>query len=314
MQSPVVEGKELDEMHEDFLRERLKTVSIFARVSPEHKVKILEALQHSGEIVAMGGDGVNDAPALKKAHVGFAMGRKGTDVARETAQIVLTDDHFATIVEAIEEGRTIYDNIRKFVVFLLRANFDELLVVFTTILLGFPLPLLPIHLLLINLVTDSLPAIALALEKPEPNVMRRPPRDPRAHILHGERFFIVLAAIIAAAATFQVFFWGWKLHADIDLARTLALTTAILFELFLVMTCRSRRSLLRIGFFSNPYLLGAVAIGFTALLAFLYTPLASILHVVPLTPSQWMLPLSWSLGAFLFFEAYKIVREMRGRT
>ena len=142
--SEVLEGKDLDTFSDEALRKHIQTVSIFARVSPMHKVKILTAFQENGEIVAMGGDGVNDAPALKKADVGFAMGMQGTDVARETAQIVLTDDHFQSIVSAVEEGRTIYDNINKFVVFLLRANFDELMVVFGSILFAIPLPYLPI--------------------------------------------------------------------------------------------------------------------------------------------------------------------------
>lgn len=304
--SEVVTGDEIEKLSLPALQERLKTISLFARVSPAHKVKILDALQAQGEIVAMGGDGVNDAPALKKAHVGFAMGIQGTDVARETAQMVLTDDHFATVVEAIEEGRTIYDNIRKFVTFLLRANFDELVVVFGAIILGLPLPYLPIHLLLINLVTDSLPAMALAMEQPEPNVMERPPRNPKVHILQGEYVFIVLAAAIAAIAAFQVFTWGLR-HGDLVLARTMNFTTSVLFELALVFTCRSRRSLLAIGPFSNRYLLGANTIAFVVLLLVLYTPLAPYLHLVPLTASQWVLPLLWSFGALLFFEVLKLL-------
>jgi len=307
VESVVIEGSALETLSDEKLQERVQTVSVFARVSPKHKVRILEALQAQGEIVAMGGDGVNDAPALKKAHVGFAMGKRGTDVARETAEIVLTDDHYATIVAAVEEGRTIYDNIRKFVRFLLRANFDELMVILGAILIGIPLPYLPIHILLINLMTDSLPAMALALEKPEPNVMRRPPRDPKEHILHGEFTFIFVAAIIATIAAFHVFFVGWRINGSIDLARSMTVTTSILFELTLVFTCRSRRSLLEIGPFSNRYLLGANAIAFSSLLLILYTPLAPLFHLVPLTLGQWVLPVVWSFGALLFFEVLKVV-------
>src|SRR3989338_939776 len=253
-------GKELDALTQEDLQKAVAHIDIFARVSPEHKVKILTALQESGHIVAMGGDGVNDAPALKKADVGFAMGRQGTDVARETAQIVLTDDHFQSIVSAVEEGRTIYDNINKFVVFLLRANFDELLVVLGAVLFGIPLPYLQIHILLINLMTDSLPAMALAMEKAEPGVMNRPPRPPKEHILHGEIGFIVFAAIIATVVAFHIFFTAMRLYGDIDIARSMVVTGSIVFELCLVFTCRSKQSLLRIGFFSNRYLLAAVAI------------------------------------------------------
>jgi len=303
----VLEGKTLDQLSDAALRERVKTASIFARVSPLHKVKILAALQENGEIVAMGGDGVNDAPALKKADVGFAMGKQGTDVARETAQIVLTDDHFASVVSAIEEGRTIYDNINKFVVFLLRANFDELMVVFGAMVMGFPLPYLPIHILLVNLMTDSFPAMALAMEKPAKDIMLRPPRNPKEHILHGEISFILLAAIIATVAAFQIFFSSLREFQNVDLARTMVVANSILFELTLVFTCRSKLSLLTIGIFSNRYLVGAVTIAFAMLLLCMYSPINIFTKLLPLTPAQWVLPVVWSVGALAFFELLKVV-------
>jgi Ca2+-transporting ATPase len=305
--SEAISGEELEKMSDEQLQEAVQKTSVFARVSPTQKVRILEALQERGEIVAMGGDGVNDAPALKKAHVGFAMGKQGTDVARETAEIVLTDDHFASVVEAVEEGRTIYDNIRKFVKFLLRANFDELAVVLGAILIGIPLPYFPIHILLINLMTDSLPAMALAMEKPEPNVMQRPPRDPKEHILHGEFLFIFLAAAIATFAAFQIFFYAMSMEGgNVDIARTMVVTASIFFELTLVFTCRSQRSLLSIGPFSNHYLVGAVSIAFVLFLICMYTPLNIFLHLVPLTLNQWVLPIVWSFGALAFFEGLKL--------
>jgi Ca2+-transporting ATPase len=198
------------------------------------------------------------------------------------------------------------------VTFLLRANFDELAVIFLAIMLGVPLPFLPIHLLLINLVTDSLPAMALAMEESDADVMRRPPRDPKMHILHGEFRFICLAAIVATMATFHVFSVGLKESVDadkaVDIARTLSLTTAILFELFLVFTCRSRRSLLAVGIFSNFYLVAANIVAFSILLLILYTPLAPFFHIVPLTLAQWKLPFLWSMGGLLLFEVLKFVR------
>ena len=312
--SEVLEGKDLDTFSDEALRKHIQTVSIFARVSPMHKVKILTAFQENGEIVAMGGDGVNDAPALKKADVGFAMGMQGTDVARETAQIVLTDDHFQSVVSAIEEGRTIYDNINKFVVFLLRANFDELMVVFGSILFAIPLPYLPIHILLINLMTDSLPAMALAMEKAEPGVMNRPPRPPKEHILHGEIGFIVFAAIIATVVAFHIFFTAMRLYGDIDIARSMVVTGSIVFELCLVFTCRSKQSLLRIGFFSNRYLLAAVAIAFTLLFLCVYSPINVFLRIVPLTLNQWILPFAWGIGTLLFFETLKLLLPKRRMT
>lgn len=313
LESDVILGKDLPAMSDEELQKCVHEHSIFARVSPAQKVRILTGLQNSGEIVAMGGDGVNDAPALKKAHVGFAMGKQGTDVARETAEMILTDDHYASVVSAVEEGRTIYDNIRKFVVFLLRANFDELMVVLGAILIGVPLPYLPIHILLVNLVTDSLPAMALAVEKPEKNVMRRPPRKPGEHILHGEVFFIALAAVIATVASFHVFYVGGGFNgSNVDLGRTMVVTTSILFELTLVFTCRSKQSLLKIGAFSNRYLLGAVGIAFAIFLACIYSPLNTFLHLVPLRIDQWILPVVWSTGALMFFEGLKVMRWKNG--
>jgi P-type Ca2+ transporter type 2C len=308
IESDVIKGKDLEKMSDSELKKVVKDISIFARVSPLHKVRILTALQNLGEIVAMGGDGVNDAPALKKAHVGFAMGKQGTDVARETAEMVLTDDHYSTVVEAVEEGRTIYDNIRKFVTYLLRANFDELMVVFGAILVGIPIPYLPIHILLRNLVIESFPAISLAMENPEENIMQRPPRDPRDHILKGEIGFIVLAGIIATAASFHVFLRTLGTSGgDIDLARTVVVTTTIMFELTLVFTCRSRQSLIKIGVFSNRYLIAAVSFAFAVVLLLIYSPLNVFVHLVPLSASQWVLPLAWAIGALVFFEGVKIV-------
>jgi P-type Ca2+ transporter type 2C len=308
IESDVVNGNELKDMSDEELRKCVHEKSIYARVSPSQKVRILNALQDTGEIVAMGGDGVNDAPALKKAHIGFAMGKRGTDVARETAEMVLTDDHYASVVSAIEEGRAIYDNIRKFVIYLLRANFDELAIIFIAILFYIPLPLLPIHILLINLMTDSLPALALALERPEKDIMKRKPRTPGEHILHGEIKFIITAAVIASTGAFHVFFHAMNVSdGSLEFARTMTVATAAVFELCLVFTCRSRRSLLSIGPFSNRYLLGAVAIAFAVFLGIMYSPASTLFHLVPMSLSNWILPFAWGIGALIFFEVVKLI-------
>jgi P-type Ca2+ transporter type 2C len=195
IEGEALEGKDLDRLSPEELSKAVPTVSIFARVSPLHKVAVLRALERNGEIVAMSGDGVNDAPALKGAHVGVAMGKKGTEVAREAASMILADDHYATIVAAVEEGRRIYDNIRKFVLFLLRSNFDEILFIVTALLLGLPLPYLPLHILWINLMTDSLPALALGIEPAEPDLMQRPPRPPTESLLAGQVWKLLLAVL-----------------------------------------------------------------------------------------------------------------------
>jgi len=212
-------GEEIDSLKPSALRARLRTVGVFARVSPKHKLQILEALRKGGAIVAMSGDGVNDAPALKGAHVGVAMGKVGTDVAREAASIVLTDDDYATIVAAVREGRCIYDNIRKFVLFLVRANFDEILLIFLTSLAGLPLPYLPLHIFWINLMTDGLPALALSMEPAERDIMQRPPRDPAEHIFAGQAGILIIATLIGMAVTFLPFLFlldhrGYRSHAQ----------------------------------------------------------------------------------------------------
>jgi Ca2+-transporting ATPase len=299
-------GDDLDTLSPAELQKALKKTRVFARVSPQHKVAILEALKRLGHVVAMTGDGVNDAPALKGAHVGVAMGKQGTDVAREAASMVLADDNYATIVAAIGEGRRIYDNIRKFILYLLRSNFDELLLILTTALLAMPLPYLPLHILWINLMTDSLPALALSMEPAEPDVMNRPPRPPKEHILSGESGRLVLAALWAYGMAFLYFLWQLSSGIPLDEARTTTFTLAIVFELFLVFTVRSRRPLWEIGFFTNKWLLGAVAVPFFLQLVLLYTPLRFVFHLVPLDWFQWLEILIIASTGFIVFEVVKL--------
>ncbi|MEM2911824.1 MAG: cation-translocating P-type ATPase [Candidatus Bathyarchaeia archaeon] len=268
----VLTGAEMDKLNDKEFEEIVEKVTVYARVSPEHKLKIVNALKKKGHIVAMTGDGVNDAPAVKAADIGVAMGISGTDVTREASDLVLTDDNFATIVKAVEQGRVIYDNIRKYARFLLACNFDELLVIGTFAILGgifgaelFPLPLLPAMILWINLVTDGAPAVALATDPPDEGVMERPPRKPEEGILHGMGAFILASFILQAAGTILVFcleYYVWPSHPwnfpwGIDEearkltyieATTTAFVQAAMFELFVVWNCRSeKQSVWRMG-------------------------------------------------------------------
>ncbi len=285
-----ITGKELDNLSDNEFNNIVKKIDIFARVSPEHKTRILKALKANGEIVAMTGDGVNDAPALKMADIGVAMGIKGTDVAKGASDIILMDDDFSTIVNAVEEGRGIYDNIRKFVRLLLSANFDELALIFSTIIFGLPLPLLPVHILWINLITDGLPALALSAEPKEADVMKRKPRDPKKGILNGMILFIIAAAIIGFTISFSLFIWEMNISGDIAKARTMVFTSIILFELFLVFNCRSEtRGVWRNRLFTNKKLLAAVfASVMLQLLVIYWNPMQALFGTVALGFDEWI--------------------------
>ena len=305
----VYEGKDIDEMDEKDLKEIVKKAGVFARVNPEHKVRLLEAYQNNNEVVAMTGDGVNDAPALKKADVGVAMRIKGTDVSRDAADMVLVDDNFSSIVKAVEEGRIIYDNIKKFIRYLLSANIGEIASVLFIIIAGLPLPLLPLQILWLNLVTDSLPALALGVEIPEKGVMNRKPRDPKESLFKGLWGFLIFAGVLGTIATIIGFLFTLSNYNDVERARTVALTTLLMFELFLVVAVRSERKLTEIGFFSNKYLIWAVLAGFFAHLILLYTPLNKIFEVVALGFSDWILVVILGSIGLLFFEVKKYLRK-----
>ncbi len=308
----VLTGAEIDAMTEAALADRVAVVDVFARVAPEHKVSICAALRARGAVVAMTGDGVNDAPALKAAHVGVAMGLRGTEVAREAASIVLADDRYQTIVDGIREGRRIHDNIRRFVVFLLRANFDELLLVLLALVASTPLPVLPVHILLINLLTDGLPALALAVEPAEPDVMRRPPRDERQHLLHGEGFRMAAAVLLGAGAAFGLFVSLLGAGVALAEARTITLTAAIALELLLALSARSRRPLWRVPLRTNPALLWACGTVVAAYVLIVSTPLRAAFRLTALGPGDWAIAIGVAVVTFVAFELTKLVRRPRG--
>jgi Ca2+-transporting ATPase len=310
----VLTGTELDNLGDADFEQEVEKVSVYARVSPEHKLKIVNAWKKNGHIVAMTGDGVNDAPAVKAADVGVSMGITGTDVTKEASDVILNDDNFATIVKAVEQGRVIYDNVRKYARFLISCNFDELLVIGTFAILGglfapeiFPLPLLPAMILWINLVTDGAPAVALATDPPDVDVMDRPPRKPTEGILHGMGRFIIMSFILQSLGTILVFsleYYVWPSHPwmingvinesarllTYEEATTTAFVQAAMFELLVVWNCRSeKRSVWRMGrdAFKNKFFVIAEVVSITATLGITYIPITQqLFHLTALSPTD----------------------------
>jgi Ca2+-transporting ATPase len=296
----VLTGYDLDEMSDLDLREAVKITDVFARVSPEHKMRIVEALRAEGEVVAMTGDGVNDAPAIKLADIGVAMGITGTDVAKDTADMVLTDDNYASIVAAVEQGRIIYSNIRKFVYYLISCNLAEIMIIFLATAFGrylYPFaagevfsPLAPIQLLLLNLVTDGAPALALGTEKGDPDIMQQKPRPPKEPIIN--RFMLNGVLIQTVAITFiTLFAFGVGLKHDLLMAETMAFITLASSELLRAYTARSERyPILKIGIFNNKWMNIAVLSSLALLLLILYVPFFNtIFNTVPLGWTEWRL-------------------------
>ncbi len=297
--APVLRGVELQAMGDRELGHAVETVRVFARVSPSDKLRLVRALRARGHVVAMTGDGVNDAPAVQEADIGVAMGRSGTDVTREASALVLTDDNFASIVAAIEEGRAIYDNIRKFVRYLLACNTGEVLVMLGGTLLGWPLPLLPLQLLLINLVTDGLPALALGVDPPAQDVMRRPPRDPRESIFAGGLGKRIASRGTLIGAVTLVSFWiTLRTTGSSDAARTAATCTLVASQLLHAFDARGeRRAIWETPLRGNPALTVAVGSSILILLFTLYMPgPAHLFHFVPLGPAVWATVVATALG------------------
>jgi Ca2+-transporting ATPase len=310
----VITGEELEELNDKDLDGVIEDVRVFARVSPEHKMRIAQSLKRNGHIVAMTGDGVNDAPALKAADIGVAMGIKGTDVTKEASDMVLEDDNFATIVRAVQGGRHIYDNVTKYLRLMLAANFDEFIEVTVVTLLGLPLPFLPIHVLWVNLVTDGLPAVALSIDPPDPDIMKYPPRDPNEGLLSRFWRFLIFAALVDFVSDFVPFIYTYATTGSAVQARTVAFTSIVFFEFFLAFQCRSEThhifSLGIKGWTENKMLIITIIISLVLQMMILYIPsLSTVFKVAPLTPFQLALCVIGSLSAFLIIPGKLIPRR-----
>ncbi|MFP4343577.1 MAG: cation-translocating P-type ATPase [Anaerolineales bacterium] len=310
----VVTGQQLAKMSVDELDDIVEEVSVYARVSPEHKVKIVEALKNRGQVVSMTGDGVNDAPALKRADIGVAMGITGTDVSKEAADMVLLDDNFATIVHAVEEGRTIYENIRKFVKYTMSSNVGEIVVMLVAPLLGLPIPLGAVQILWINLVTDGLPGLALGVEPTAPDTMKRPPYPPDESVLaRGLGTYILWVGPLMGIVSLlpQLFAASPQTDVASGVWRTMVFTTLALAQMGNALAIRSDRLLLlQLGLFTNPALMGAVVLTFVLQMAVVYVPfLQRIFNTVSLTWGQLLLSIGLSALVFVAVEVVKLVRQ-----
>lgn len=303
-----VAGDELEKISDQELEKNIMKYSVFARVTPEHKVRIVKAFRNAGQIVAMTGDGVNDAPALKNADIGIAMGKGGTDVAKNAADMILTDDNFVTIVDAVRQGRNIYDNIKKAVHFLIATNIGEIVTIFVGLLMGIKSPLLAIQLLWINLVTDSLPAIALGLEKEEENIMNRLPRSPKKSLFaDGLWWKIIIEGSMLGMFTLLAFSIGNKLYS-IEVGRTMAFLSLGILELVHSFNIKSEESIFKTGLLENKYLAGAFLLGtILQVIVVLIRPLATIFEVVPLNGIQWLYTILISFAPLAIIELQKAV-------
>lgn len=321
----VITGKEIDEFSEREFASKIAEYRVFARVSPEHKVKIVHALQSQGNIVSMTGDGVNDAPSLNAADIGVAMGISGTDVAKSAADMILMDDNFATIVTAIEHGRNIYNNIKKSVIFLLTCNLGEVIAMFVTLLIGLEAPLIATQLLWINLITDSFPAIALGMDPGNPVVMKEKPRDTKESFFAGSSgLHIILGGVLIGALTIFAFWFGYHEYGFspfdhsapeyiFEYARTMAFMVLVMCQLFYSLALRSStKSIFQLGIFSNKYLVGAILIGVLLEITVVGIPvLKSAFHLQMLDPLDWLIVVSLGLVPLLSNEVFKLFIRAR---
>lgn len=305
-----ITGKELDQIPQKDLEKNIMKYSVFARVTPEHKVRIVKAFQSTGAVVAMTGDGVNDAPALKNADIGISMGLNGTDVAKNASDMVLADDNFSTIVKAIKYGRNIFDNIKKAVHFLIATNIAEIATIFFGLVLGFKSPLTAIQLLWINLVTDSFPAIALGLDPAEHNIMKKKPRNSKKSLFaDGLWIKIISEGLMMGALTLVAFYIGYN-KFGLDVARTMAFVTLGLLELIHVYSVRSEESIFKSNIFSNKYLIGAFALGFIMQVLVVIIPsFAKVFELAPLTFNQWTYIFIISILSVVIMEIQKLANR-----
>ena len=313
--SEVLTGREIEQMDNDQLSNEVKKISVFARVAPHHKLRIVEQLMRHGEIVAVTGDGVNDAPALKKGHIGVAMGKKGTDVAKEASDMVITDDNFATIFSAVEEGRVVFDNIRKVVFFLIPTGVAAIGSIIISILMGLPMPYTPSQLLWINLVTNGFQVIALTFEPKESGVLTRPPRDPRGGLM--SRVLIertILVGLLISIGVVYKFVYSLDGGGSLDRARTVAVTTMVFFQFFQAWNSRSEsESIFRISLFSNPWIVYGLIASILAQLASIYVPMLQwVFKTKSLTSLEWVKIAGMSLTVILLVEMDKFIRRRRG--
>ncbi|MGB5089419.1 MAG: cation-translocating P-type ATPase [Nitrososphaeraceae archaeon] len=315
----MISGQDLETMDVTTLSEKVDSLKIYSRVSPEHKLKIVEALKNKGHIVAMTGDGINDAPALKAADIGIAMGVTGTQVTKESSSMVLADDNFATIVSAVQEGRRIFDNVKKFLVYLLSANLSEIIILAVSIMLGWPLPLLAKQILYINLATDGSPAIALGLEPHEPDIMKRKPRNRNESIFFGTKRWLVPIPIILASISLLLFGYilqanGWNSNFAVEKARTMVFGLIVFFELFFALSSRSfTHNINKLGFFSNKILLYSL-LGESLAIVFImnYPAMQGLFDFVSLEAADWTLLLLLATTGFVYSEIIKLITSRKG--
>jgi Ca2+-transporting ATPase len=311
----ILTGKELESIKDEEFLPLVENITVYARVEPVHKMRIVDALSSRGHIVAMTGDGVNDAPALKKADIGVAMGITGTDVSKEASDMILIDDNFASIVRAVEEGRTIFANIRKFLVYLLTDNLGAILVYVVALLKGLPLPLTALQILFINLIMDGPKAISLGLEPPEPDIMKRPPRNPNENILNRPSlFYIFTVGFLIMAVTFGIF--NWSLKDGKPYAMTMFFAGLIIVRTFNAFNCRSITvSLFKLGLFTNRWLLAAAAVTVLTSLPIIYVPsMQKIFKTVPLSLNDWTLLILVSSTTLIFVEIIKYLRWIKAKS